>query len=109
MGFGVRMLVALAGLLLVASTAFAFRILPDNVVYGELKGLEPPYMTIDDKVYRIAPGSKIRDQNNRILVPVSAPTKGRIAYNLDYLGQVLGVWFLTPAEIAAVDARAKER
>jgi hypothetical protein len=109
MGFGSRMLAALLGLFLATTSAFAFRILPDNVLYGELKHLEPPYMMIGDKVYRIAPGSKIRDQNNRILVPVSAPTKGRIAYNFDYLGQILGVWFLTPAEIEAVDARAKDR
>lgn len=108
MGSGARWMAALLWALVVATPAFAFRILPDNVVYGELEDLSPPYMKIGGKVFRIAPGSKIRDQDNRIVVPVSAPSKGRIAYNFDYLGQVLGVWFLTPAEIAAVDAKAKD-
>jgi len=108
MGFGARWIAALLWVLMAATPAFAFRILPDNVLYGDLEDLSPPYMKIGGKVFRIAPGSKIRDQDNRIVVPVSAPVKGRIAYNFDYLGQVLGVWFLTPAEIAAVDARAKD-
>lgn len=109
MGFGARWIAALLWAMMAATPSPAARILPDNVAYGELEDLAPPYMKIGDKVYRIAPGSKIRDQNNRIVVPVSAPRKGRIAYNVDYLGQVLGVWFLTPAEAAEVDAKAKAK
>ena len=73
--------------------------LPGNVVVGELQGVEFPYVKISDTVYRLAPGSRIRDRSNRIVVPVSAPQTGRVVFNFDSLGQVLGLWILTDIEI----------
>ncbi|MBI1395595.1 MAG: hypothetical protein GC151_06405 [Betaproteobacteria bacterium] len=87
------------------STAQAFRLLPDNIRLGELQGIEQNRITISGKTYRIAPGSRIRDRNNRIVVPGSAPATGSIAFNVDYLGQVLGVWILTPQEAETLSRR----
>lgn len=75
------------------------RVLPGNVVVGDLQGVAYPHVRISGKVYRLAPGSRIRDRHNRILVPVSAPQSGRVAFNFDSLGQVLGLWILTDIEI----------
>lgn len=75
------------------------RVLPQNVVVGELGGFQYPYVKIGDKVWRLAPGSRIRDRDNRMVVPASAPQSGRIAYNFDSLGQVLGIWILTDVEL----------
>lgn len=75
------------------------RILPANVVVGELQGVNYPYVKISDKVWRLAPGSRIRDRDNRIVVPASAPQSGRVVFNFDSLGQVLGLWVLTAQEL----------
>ncbi len=82
-----------------SAIAQGIRVLPGNVVVGELQGVEYPHVKISDKVYRLAPGSRIRDRHNRIVVPVSAPQSGRVVFNFDSLGQVLGLWILTDIEI----------
>jgi len=74
-------------------------VLPGNVTVGELQGIDYPYVKISNTVYRLAPGSRIRDRQNRIVVPVSAPQSGRVVFNFDSLGQVLGLWILTDIEI----------
>jgi hypothetical protein len=82
-----------------SAIAQGIRVLPGNVVVGELQGIEYPFVKISDNVYRLAPGSRIRDRHNRIVVPVSAPQSGRVVFNFDSLGQVLGLWILTDIEI----------
>jgi hypothetical protein len=79
--------------------AQGIRVLPGNVTVGELQGIDYPYVKISNTVYRLAPGSRIRDRQNRIVVPVSAPQSGRVVFNFDSLGQVLGLWILTDLEI----------
>ncbi|MBL8533008.1 MAG: hypothetical protein JNL33_04050 [Betaproteobacteria bacterium] len=107
-----RWLLTTAGALLAplcASPARAFRVLPQNAAFGMLEDLAPPFIKISGKTYRLAPGSRFRDRDNRILVPVSAPRSGKIAFTLDQLGQVLGIWLLTPSEIAVFEARDTAR
>jgi hypothetical protein len=84
------------------------RVLPGNVVVGELQGVEYAHVRISDKMYRLAPGARIRDRHNRIVVPVSAPQSGRVVFNFDSLGQVLGLWILTNIEIPYYPLPEKE-
>lgn len=88
-------------LVLVASSALAqgLRILPATAVVGDLQGVNYPFVKISDKVYRLAPGSRIRDRDNRIVVPAAAPQAGRVVFTFDSLGQVLSVWVLTAQEL----------
>ena len=107
-----RWLLATAGALmapLCVNPARAFRVLPQNAAFGVLEALAPPIITISGKAYRLAPGSRFRDRDNRILVPVSAPRSGKIAFTLDQLDQVLGIWLLTPSEIASFESRDAAR
>jgi len=79
--------------------AQGIRVLPGNGLVGELEAVEYPHVKISGIVYRLAPGSRIRDRANRIVVPVSARQTGRVVFNFDSLGQVLGLWILTDIEI----------
>lgn len=94
-----RLLVFVVWLSASSAMAQGTRILPGNVVAGELQGVNYPYVKISDKVWRLAPGSRIRDRDNRIVLPASAPQSGRVVFNFDSLGQVLGLWVLTPQEL----------
>jgi len=95
----VFVLVFVAWLFASPAMAQGTRILPVNVVVGELQGVNYPYVKISDKVWRLAPGSRIRDRDNRIVLPASAPQSGRVVFNFDSLGQVLGLWVLTAQEL----------
>lgn len=92
-----------------AAPAWAYRVLPDNAVVGNLEGVAGTSIKISGQIYRLAPGSRIRDRNNRILVPTSAPQSGKVAFNFDHLGQVLGVWLLTEQEIPQYASREVEK
>ena len=87
----------------------AQRTLPQAAVYGELTAFQPPTALIDKRVYRVAPGFRFRDRENRIMVPVPPAIRGKVVFTKDTLGQVLGLWLLTPREIAAFEARQQSR
>ncbi|MCU0869268.1 MAG: hypothetical protein MUF30_06620 [Burkholderiales bacterium] len=88
--------------------AHAQRVIPETAFVGDLEGIVVPEIRISGKRFRLAPGSKFRDRDNRIVVPVSAPQSGRIAFNFDLMGQVWGIWLLTPTEIELMKARGRD-
>jgi hypothetical protein len=68
---------------------------------GEVAFVHPPEVTLNGKPARLAPGARIRDANN--LLVMSAALAGRTAvvnYSLEGEGMLLDVWILTPQEIA---------
>jgi len=87
------------------ATTAAVRNFPDDIRTGIMQRFDFPYMTISGKTYRLAPGSKIRDQSNVILQPVMVRGTGRVAYNFDQLGQLWGIWILSYEEIDDLKAR----
>jgi len=91
------------------SPVHAYRILPANAVPGQLVSIDPPWVTIDKKVLRLAPGVRIRDRSNFISPAGTFPLRGPIVYTLDPMGYVLGIWVLTPEEHAALKARSEDR
>ncbi len=62
----------------------------------------PPDVLLDGKPARLAPGARIRNRNN--LIVVSGALIGEdlpVRYTRDSLGLVFEVWVLTAAEVAA--------
>ncbi len=91
---------AFAVLLALQPWAVAGRILPQNAVSGELTASRYPYVTIGDKRFHLAPGSRIFDQNNRIIVPNSLPPAAVVLYQVNSNGDLANMWLLTPEEAA---------
>lgn len=93
---------ALIGLLALQPWAVAGRILPRNAMLGELTATSYPFVTIGDKQFHLAPGTRIFDQNNRIILPVSMPARAIVLYKIDSNGDLINMWLLTPDELATI-------
>lgn len=78
---------------------------PKDIQAGELQGIEAPYVRISGKTYPMAPGIKIRGTNNIIVPPGSLHSVAKIVFTLDLMGQVWGVWMVTPEEIDVLTQR----
>ena len=88
---------------LIASPAGAQapRNFPATALRGELVVTAPPEALLNRQPARLAPGSRLRDQNNRLLLSGAALGQRLVVhYTLDLQGQLLDVWVLTPAEAA---------
>ena len=74
---------------------------PATALRGELLIEQPPAALINGQPARLAPGARIRGENN--LLMVSGALAGRrvtVHYTIDIQGLVLDVWVLTPDERA---------
>ncbi len=77
------------------------RTFPANALRGELAVVAPPEARLNGQPARLAPGARIRGENN--LVQVSGALAGQrwiVNYTRDLSGSLLDVWVLTPAERA---------
>jgi hypothetical protein len=84
-----------------ATQAWAERNFPERAKRGELKAYEYPSMKIGDKVYRLAPGSRIVNQQNLIIMPASLQVQtAPVMYILDTSGDLSRIWLLTEDEAA---------
>ena len=58
-------------------------------------------MKIGDKIYRLAPGSRIFNQQNLIIMPAALQTQSApVMYILDMGGDLSRIWLLTRDEAA---------
>jgi len=74
---------------------------PATALRGELRVTQPPETLLNNRLARLAPGSRIRGADNLLLMSgalVGAPLL--VHYTLDTSGLLLDVWVLTPAEAA---------
>lgn len=73
---------------------------PATALRGELRVVQPPEVQLNGKPARLAPGVRIRGQNN-LLVMSGALVEREVAvhYTLDPYGLVKDVWLLTEAEL----------
>ncbi|MGH8751326.1 MAG: hypothetical protein ACREUV_06445 [Burkholderiales bacterium] len=83
--------------------AHAGRILPPDGVAGELKDSRYPYVIVSGKQFHLAPGARIFDQNNRIILPGYLPNGADVVYKLDGSGDLINMWLLTPQEIETLN------
>lgn len=89
-------------MLLVSASAAAGRILPRQGKTGEVMGHRYPLVNINGKTYRLAPGARIYDRNNRTILQNRLPDNVKVLYKLDMNGEVIQLWLLTPREQAAL-------
>ena len=98
-----RCVLALVAAFLLASPAAAQaqRSFPQNALRGAIVFGTAPEIAMNGRPARLAPGSRIRDGNNMMVVP-SAVHGGKflVHYTIDTYGLVKDVWILTPAEAA---------
>ena len=74
---------------------------PQNAMRGGVVVGEAPLIALNGIAAQLAPGARIRDANNLLVVPSSlAGGRFLVNYTVDLLGLVKDVWILTPAEAA---------
>jgi hypothetical protein len=72
---------------------------PAHALRGELAVVIPPEAQLNGSPARLAPGARIRDQNNMLQVTgVLAGRRQTVHYTRDINGQLLDIWLLTAAE-----------
>ena len=105
--------VLVACVLAVPAFAHAQRTFTAKALRGEVEFGTPPEVTLNGKPARLAPGARIRDENN--LLAMSAALTGRrvtVNYTVEALfdGSVLlrDVWILRADEIANFWPRSRE-
>ena len=89
-------------LMLFALAADAGRFLPQNVQVGQINGHNYPEVKIGKEIYRLAPGIRIYDTFNRIIVPTQLPQSAKIFYQIDPSGLLIQMWLPTPEEEAGM-------
>src|SRR4029453_1787679 len=96
-----RRVLALAAACLLALPVAAQtpRNFPQNALRGALVFGVAPDVALNGRPARLAPGSRIRDARNMLVVP-SAVHGGKflVHYTVDTSGLVKDVWILTPEE-----------
>ena len=84
-----------------AAPARAERSFPAQAKRGELKAYQYPSMKIGDKSYRLSAGSRIFNQQNRIIMPASLQIQtAPVMYTLEPTGDLSRIWLLTSDEAA---------
>jgi len=96
-------LVLLASLWIAVSPAAAQvqRNFPADALRGALVVENVPEITLNGAPARLAPGARIRGQNNLLVMSGSiAGQRQLVHYTVDMQGHVKDVWILTPEEAA---------
>ena len=81
------------------------RFLPSQGQLGELSGQQQqphPLLQINQKVVRLAPGGRIYDQHNRIIVHGALPDSASVLFVPDMHGDIARLYILLPAEVERV-------
>lgn len=98
------------GLLLILSIAIinnAFaqspRNFPADSQFGELSEFKYPLVIIDDKELYIGTGGQVRGVDNLIVLPAKLEYTGPVQYQLDAMGYIYRLWFLTADEAARAE------
>jgi hypothetical protein len=83
------------------AAAQSVRNFPATALRGELVITAPPDVQLNRKAARLAPGSRLRGQDNMLVMTGAALNQRMLVhYTRDLNGNVLDVWVLTPAEAA---------
>lgn len=89
--------------MLFALAAHAGRLLPQNAQVGQVNGYNYPEVKIGGKTYQFAPGARIYDTFNRIILPTQLPQSAKVFYQLDPVGLLIQIWLPTPEEEARMN------
>jgi hypothetical protein len=74
---------------------------PQNALRGVITFGAPPQILLNGKSQQLAPGARIRGQNNMLQMSASlVDVKAVVNYTLDQAGVVKDVWILRTEEVA---------
>ena len=98
-----RCLIAVLTTACLAAPAWAqvTRQFPQSALRGEITFVNPPEVKLNGNAVVLAPGSRIRGQNN--MIEMSGALVGMklwVHYTVDTQGSVMDVWILRPEELA---------
>jgi hypothetical protein len=101
------MVVALALALATSVHAQIPRQFPPDAKLAELIGQKQPYplLELDEKVLRLAPGGRVFDEHNRVILHSYLPKHAHVLYVLDMNGDVSRVYMLRPDELKEAQLR----
>jgi hypothetical protein len=85
------------------------RTIPDAVELGRLRIDVFPQATLDGRPIQLGPGTRIHDQDNRIVPPATVTGERRVAYLRGTLGEVTQVWLVSDQEAREIAARITAR
>jgi len=72
---------------------------PKDALRGTLTVVQPPYVQMDDRTARLAPGARIHGTDNGLVRPAALIKQElTVNYTRDRKGQVQEVWILTEQE-----------
>ena len=75
------------------------RAFPAKALRGTLVVVQPPNVTMDDRVTRLSPGARIYNTNNSLVMSASLLNKEVVVnYTVDLRDQIQNVWILTETE-----------
>ncbi len=81
----------------------AARDFPPQSKSGTLNAFDRPYVKIGSTTYQLAPGARIRDQSNGIILPATLPIGAKVIYTLEATtGFLFEIWLLAPGEIVTI-------
>jgi hypothetical protein len=87
--------------LLCATQACAGRDFPPQAKRGDMQAYRYPLMKIDERVYKLAAGSHLYNEQNLIIMPASLNIQtAPVMYLLDTGGDLSRIWLLTREEAA---------
>ncbi|GAP34868.1 hypothetical protein ABXN37_06825 [Piscinibacter sakaiensis] len=93
------LLLALAALVALPAAAQVQRPFPAQALRGEIVVTSPPEITLNGAPARLAPGARIRGEDNMLRLSASLVGQPlRVNYTLDTYGLVRDVWILRPEE-----------
>jgi hypothetical protein len=94
-------ILALMASLTTVSHAQLPRQFPAGAKLGEMVGQQQlfPLVEIDKKVMRLAPGGRVIDENNRIILHAYLPPLSYVLYVVDMNGDLSRVFILRPDEL----------
>ena len=88
--------------------AHAARPLPADGQTGYFKALDYPLVQIGKDALRLAPGARVFDLDNRVMMHNQLPAEANVLYQYDVSGLILNIWFLREEEIQELKKAGKK-
>lgn len=106
----VTILVALAltlAIWLPAGSAWA-RDFPKDARRGAITAFRHPDIVIGKVTYRMVPATRIRNEQNLIVLPQAMPARREVMFQLDFSGNIREMWILTEEEVKVLGPAPKQ-
>lgn len=71
---------------------------PPDSKLGNLNGASFPQFNIDGRLMIMGVAGQVRDIDNQIVLPNTAYKPGSVRYQIDLMGHLHRIWYLTPEE-----------